>query len=647
MADYYTKPESDALFAPMEHDHDLESLGGTELPASRVAVPDSVASDFDNAFTMDEALASIADQLGDKAETNHTHTGYAAAGHEHTGYAGTDHTHTPAAIGAAPAEHTHDYAGSNHTHTPAAIGAAPVAHTHDYAGTDHTHTPASIGAAPSEHTHTPASLGAAPSTHNHGQSDVTGLSAALEGKANTGHTHAQTDVTGLPAALAAKADLVDGKVPASQLPSFVADVVDGTLVNETTFKNTAGTAVTPESDKIYNDTDANKSYRWSGSQYVALNEGVALGETSATAYRGDRGKTAYDHSQNGDVHVTAAQKTAWDSKAAGNHTHTPAAIGAAAASHGHSYNDLSDKPTIPAAYTHPASHPASMVTGLASVATTGKYSDLSGKPTIPTIPSSLPANGGNADTLDGKHATAFAAASHNHDYAASNHTHNYAAASHKHTEHSGDITINKTGGPGINLVATATGAKTRIHKNASANADYGTIISDYSADGKRDYLTIRRSSPSMGNKLLLNMEDANGGATQIYQIYGEHNKPGVLWSGAHYMNAGQTVTPSKPLSACRSGWILMWSDFDADTGNTNDGDFCTTIIPRITPNGAAWNGKSFYCEIPRYIGSDQEDVTTESRIIKMIYIYDDKIVGHAANNKGVRTDVVLRAVYEF
>ena len=79
-----------------------------------------------------------------------------------------------------------------------------------------------------------------------------------------------------------------------------------------------------------------------------------------------------------------------------------------------SYDDLSDKPTIPAAYTHPASHPASMITGLATVATSGKYSDLSGTPTIPTIPASLPANGGNADTVDGKHAADFAAADHEH-----------------------------------------------------------------------------------------------------------------------------------------------------------------------------------------------------------------------------------------
>lgn len=34
---------------------------------------------------------------------------------------------------------------------------------------------------------------------------------------------------------------------------------------------------------------------------------------------------------------------------------------------------------------------------------THSYNDLSNKPTIPTIPSSLPANGGNADTVDGYH----------------------------------------------------------------------------------------------------------------------------------------------------------------------------------------------------------------------------------------------------
>ena len=171
--------------------------------------------------------------------------------------------------------------------------------------------------------------------------------------------------------------------------------------------------------------------------------------------------------------------------------------------HEHSYNDLSDKPDIPEVYVHPDSHPASMITGLSAVATTGSYNDLTDKPTIPTVPASLPANGGNADTVDGKHASDF------------------ASANHSHTEHSGDITIRKVNGPGINLQATnSTGVKTRIHKNCNETSDYGTCISDYDANGKRDYLVLRRASPSVGGKLMLNTEDVNGGATEMFQIYG-------------------------------------------------------------------------------------------------------------------------------
>jgi len=98
--------------------------------------------------------------------------------------------------------------------------------------------------------------------------------------------------------LGTKADLVDGKIPASQLPSFVDDVLEGTYINPTTFNNLNNQPYTPETDKIYIDTTTNKTYRWSGILYVVISSGgVALGETSETAYRGDRGKVAYDHSQ--------------------------------------------------------------------------------------------------------------------------------------------------------------------------------------------------------------------------------------------------------------------------------------------------------------------------------------------------------------
>ena len=110
------------------------------------------------------------------------------------------------------------------------------------------------------------------------------------------------DNSGNVAALANKADLVGGVVPSAQLPSFVDDVLE--------FANLASFPVTGESGKIYVAIDVNKSYRWSGSIYVHLDDSIALGETSSTAYRGDRGKTAYDHSQDVTTNphnVTASQ----------------------------------------------------------------------------------------------------------------------------------------------------------------------------------------------------------------------------------------------------------------------------------------------------------------------------------------------------
>jgi hypothetical protein len=86
------------------------------------------------------------------------------------------------------------------------------------------------------------------------------------------------------------ASLVDGKVPADQLPSYVDDVLE--------YANLAGFPEEGETGKIYVAIDTNKSYRWSGSAYVEITSGgVVLGNTSATAYRGDFGETAYNHSQ--------------------------------------------------------------------------------------------------------------------------------------------------------------------------------------------------------------------------------------------------------------------------------------------------------------------------------------------------------------
>ena len=89
----------------------------------------------------------------------------------------------------------------------------------------------------------------------------------------------------------------NGKVPTSQLPSFVDDVVEA--------DNYDSLPIEGETGKIYVTLDTNKTYRWSGSAYVEISESLALGTTSSTAFRGDYGQTAYTHATDSGKLTTA------------------------------------------------------------------------------------------------------------------------------------------------------------------------------------------------------------------------------------------------------------------------------------------------------------------------------------------------------
>lgn len=90
----------------------------------------------------------------------------------------------------------------------------------------------------------------------------------------------------------------NGTVPAAQLPSYVDDIVEGYLYNSKFYEEEAHTTeITSETSKIYVDLATNNTFRWSGTQYTEVSKSLALGETASTAFRGDLGKIAYDHSQ--------------------------------------------------------------------------------------------------------------------------------------------------------------------------------------------------------------------------------------------------------------------------------------------------------------------------------------------------------------
>ena len=130
----------------------------------------------------------------------------------------------------------------------------------------------------------------------------------------------------------------DGKVPSTQLPSYVDEVVEfeaqiptktgmtvgklyyitGTKLLCSATSATAGTDISPEAGKIYVDLQTAKTYRWGGTDLVVISETLALGETEFSAYRGDRGKKAFDHSQNAAgmavPHVSDADRSNWNAK---------------------------------------------------------------------------------------------------------------------------------------------------------------------------------------------------------------------------------------------------------------------------------------------------------------------------------------------
>lgn len=192
--------------------------------------------------------------------------------------------------------------------------------------------------------------------------------------------------------------------------------------------------------------------------------------------------------------------------------------------------------------------------------------------------------------------TGFAAAEHTHEgFAAAEHTHaGFAAESHTHSEYAN---AEHTHAEYANAEHTHTGYAADNH----AHSEYAPVNHNHWDDN-----------------------------------------PAPLWSGAVFMNGNQTITPSKKLSECRNGWILLWSDYDSVNGGATNGDVFASYVPKRCYSGENWSGHSWLVDIPTEASS-----AAETRCIKKVYMWNDRIVGNVINEVSPRNDVVLRAVYEF
>jgi hypothetical protein len=193
------------------------------------------------------------------------------------------------------------------------------------------------------------------------------------------------------------ATLVSGTIPASQLPSYVDDVVE--------YSNLAAFQATGETSKIYTAKDTNKIYRWSGSAYIEISpspgstDSVTEGSTNlyftsaraVSALASTLSNYATTSALNNAIAGLSSVYTttvAVASQIVGYGYQTAAQVTSAITSYGYqtaaqvssaitsalSWANISGKPTF------------------ATVATSGSYADLSNKPTIQTFDQFLNTN---------------------------------------------------------------------------------------------------------------------------------------------------------------------------------------------------------------------------------------------------------------
>lgn len=571
-------------------------------------VPTSLPANGGNADTLDNMHASE----------------FATAGHTHAQYANAVHGHAVSDIaglsseldGKASTTHTHDYAASTHSHTLDSVTETSAKKIMTAAertklegvengANNYTH-PATHSASEITGLATVATSGSyndlsdkpttmTPAAHAHAQSDVTGLTAALSGKANTSHTHAQADVTGLETALSGKANT-----------NHTHDYAASSHTHGQTEVTGLTTALSGK---------ANASHTHAQSEITGLADALD-GKASATHTHTGFAASSHTHTQ---AQVTGLETALSDledaiaGKADASHTHSTYA----ASSHNHTVAQITG--TLP--LTKGGTGATTAAAALANLGLTATAEELNYMDGVTS----------NVQTqLDGK-----AASGHNHDTA-------YISKALQIVADNGNVKHDYVNTDDV--LAKMADLECGMH---TCYCPVNTPNSPKSTEAWRFLVHKTGTSKNYGWVLALgsrgsvysNYIDAGSwrGWKTIHDI-----EPVALWTGEYYMIASQTVTPTKSLSECRNGWVLLWSDYNAGEGSTN-ADINTTVIPKRNVTGAKWTGQSMI--VPIATGLSSAAALTMAG--KRIYVHDTYLAGHDINNVSPGNDVVLRAVYEF
>lgn len=142
------------------------------------------------------------------------------------------------------------------------------------------------------------------------------------------------------------------------------------------------------------------------------------------------------------------------------------------------------------------------------------------------------------------------------------------------------------------------------------------------------YEYVERKTSKINDKISSNKSELEA---KIDDITPKINK---IWSGAKYPVDVDEVVPSKKLSECLNGWVLLWQRYVPGDGTRNS-DFFYSHIHKGFIDGFEGYGMGFLIRRSNDI------------INKYMYIHDNKMVGQTINNQAPNNNIVLSGVYEW
>lgn len=213
-------------------------------------------------------------------------------------------------------------------------------------------------------------------------------------------------------------------------------------------------------------------------------------------------------------------------------------------------------------------------------------------------------------------------------YATTNHTHDgYATSNHTHNEYlvQSDISpIAITNGDDLNDIfdvgvyyRDAAASDSNVVSNTPPAMHLSTFILEVFRAGGGTQIVQRATRCHKASKAVAE-RTYYGGAWGDWETTYVNGKR-VLWSGAKYMNASQTIELSEPISNMSNGIVLVFSGYA--NGAAQNTDFVSMFVPKYLVDVHGGKGHSFMLV--------NSNATRVGR--KYLYISNNSITGNDNN----------------